>query len=316
MSLQDLSEDAGPSTPTAPEQERQHMFEGLPTVISERRRSAAARRRRSDGQRFLEEGALGGEAAGSSGTSVYEHQRILPFPAPHYTSISDTEWDRMDMMHPLDSLLDIPPGQCRAWRPGESPHNCVRSILSLLADGLEVDAMMEWDARRRENKRMAAGEAFRRPPISRTAAVGTSPNPNGGCMRLRLDRMEEVRALGRGLKPAYYSQGRLYGLIELAVLPNNKHHVQMGAHRFVCWAFHGPPHIPSNVCMHLCGDRSCLNPCHLKWGSQKENILHSHPGGIPRDVSGRFSSSGGGASHVPSDDEDEGEEGNNNNNNS
>jgi len=62
---------------------------------------------------------------------------------------------------------------------------------------------------------------------------------------------------------------------------------------------------------------SCLNPYHLQWGTQKENLLHSHPGGFPRDMLGRFSSSGGGgASHVPSsdDDDDDDEEDNNNNN--
>ena len=50
----------------------------------------------------------------------------------------------------------------------------------------------------------------------------------------------------------------------------------MGVHRFVCFAFKGPPEVDSHVCMHLCGESTCLNPYHLAWGSQQQNIDHSN----------------------------------------
>lgn len=43
------------------------------------------------------------------------------------------------------------------------------------------------------------------------------------------------------------------------------------AHRLMCEAAHGPP--PSGaVVMHSCNNKWCVNPTHLSWGTQKENI--------------------------------------------
>lgn len=50
------------------------------------------------------------------------------------------------------------------------------------------------------------------------------------------------------------------------------------AHRIVCEARNGPPNSPRDEAAHCCGNRSCVNPQHLRWASHAENhadrIIH------------------------------------------
>jgi len=49
-------------------------------------------------------------------------------------------------------------------------------------------------------------------------------------------------------------------------------------HIIVCKKFHGAPTRAQPFSLHKCGNRKCVNPEHLRWGSSKENaqdtILH------------------------------------------
>ena len=56
-------------------------------------------------------------------------------------------------------------------------------------------------------------------------------------------------------------------------LPNVS--VRMYAHRLVCYAFNGPPQPGQTVVSHTCNNPSCLNPRHLKWAAQQENMANS-----------------------------------------
>lgn len=49
---------------------------------------------------------------------------------------------------------------------------------------------------------------------------------------------------------------------------------QISAHRVVCETVHGPA-VAGQVARHSCDNGLCVNPRHLSWGSQKENIQDS-----------------------------------------
>lgn len=48
--------------------------------------------------------------------------------------------------------------------------------------------------------------------------------------------------------------------------------IQEMGHRFVLWSVFGPPPSANMVCMHYCNNKKCLNPMHLVWGNQSENL--------------------------------------------
>ena len=45
------------------------------------------------------------------------------------------------------------------------------------------------------------------------------------------------------------------------------------AHQRVCLEFHGPKPRPYDEVRHLCGNKLCIWPPHLAWGSRSENAI-------------------------------------------
>jgi hypothetical protein len=47
-------------------------------------------------------------------------------------------------------------------------------------------------------------------------------------------------------------------------------------HRMVLWAWAGPPSLPGLEAMHLCGNKRCLCPAHLMWGTHRQNTKQQY----------------------------------------
>jgi hypothetical protein len=45
----------------------------------------------------------------------------------------------------------------------------------------------------------------------------------------------------------------------------------IGAHRIMCWAMNGTPPPLMDLACHICHNKSCLNPLHLRWGNHQMN---------------------------------------------
>ena len=85
------------------------------------------------------------------------------------------------------------------------------------------------------------------------------------CMVYHTETARELKYI-HALKTGYVgvALGALPGGVELKEL----------AHRIVMWAIKGPPRdsMRCPVVMHKCNNKKCLNPMHMKWGEQAENM--------------------------------------------
>lgn len=102
---------------------------------------------------------------------------------------------------------------------------------------------------------------------------GTVVKPTHLCKPYNIDLVKRRRDKDTPRWEHHYCNldGQGYLLIQLGKNANNKG-VQVRAHRFICWAFHGPPPAGKKLVRHTCHHQECLNPGHMRWGSAKENV--------------------------------------------
>lgn len=85
------------------------------------------------------------------------------------------------------------------------------------------------------------------------------------CMVYDADKLRETRYMSR--MPAGYIS------IYLGT-DHSRREVKELAHRVVLWAIKGPPPLAIKypVAMHTCNNTRCLNPLHLDWGENMDNV--------------------------------------------
>jgi len=140
----------------------------------------------------------------------------------------------------------------KAWQLGRPRHQ-VEHILRCLQRCLYDEAAMEgdiWDDELTELDNPL--EAFTRPLAN-------------ACMHLNPEKVYQQPHVNM-----VHLKNRDYAQIDLLATKGHRS-LRISAHRFMCWAFYGPPVSLDMVAMHQCGNPSCINPRHLAWGTQREN---------------------------------------------
>lgn len=84
--------------------------------------------------------------------------------------------------------------------------------------------------------------------------------PKGGsCIRKTAPRYGDIARAKKGASHVYYTI-------------KTREHGHLKVHRLVCEAFHGPPPVDQNICLHLNENALDNRPENLRWGTQKENL--------------------------------------------
>ena len=177
----------------------------------------------------------------------------------------------------------VPPSVWKAMQPGQHPRLWgkhggdpaleVQEVLSQLAACLYPRARSRWRELDGTNVPMdPLGDAFRFPLAD--ALDPTRP----ACMWL--DPVLVGRSPGIFRHRTDASTGSGYTQLDLCMAAGPRRlPIREYAHRFVYWAMKGPPRHPlswgSAVLLHTCQDAKCLNPMHMRWGTQAENFAHA-----------------------------------------
>ena len=221
-----------------------------------------------------------------------------------------SQWTGNALLPPLDeaqAVVEEDRRRGRAWQPWVEgaeaeatwePREQVTEVLRQLGECLYPYALRSWTARRR-------GSPIQRVMTPEEAMMYPLHN---ACMFLQPSKVQEADHVKCTFKRQDYPNLELLTSVTVEEEPSSspataaispgsnskkrrrtirrlpsKRQVryQMGAHRFVCWARHGPPlGDPSEaVAMHSCDNKDCVNSGHLDWGDKKKNNVWPPPMG-------------------------------------
>ena len=152
---------------------------------------------------------------------------------------------------------------------GEGPLDQVETVLHYLGECLYRAAQSRWNPSTQKLVRMEPLDAMLQPLTS-------------SCMYLDPTRVARSKYVSMS------SVGKRYARVELVKKRSfwqeegsdddgdglTGSPIRIGAHRFTCWAFHGPP--PGDpkdwVTMHACNHPTCIIRDHLSWGRYVDNL--------------------------------------------
>jgi hypothetical protein len=205
--------------------------------------------------------------------SIHVHRVNLPSIVPAYMEPWDGQWTEAGV--PPSVWQAMQPGQHpRLWgKHGGDPALEVQAVLNQLAACLYPRARSRWRELDGTNVPMEPlGDAFRFPLAD--AVDPTRP----ACMWL--DPVLVSRSTGIFKHMLDASTGSGYTTLDLCKTPSpERWAVREYAHRFVYWAMRGAPRPPlswgSAVLLHICQDAKCINPLHMRWGTQGENMAQA-----------------------------------------
>ena len=201
----------------------------------------------------------------------------LPSIVPAYLEPGGGQWTE----------AGVPPSVWKAMQPGQNPRLWgklggdpaleVQAVLNKLAACLYPRARSRWRELDGMNvPLLPLGDAFRLPLAD--AVDPTRP----ACMWLDPVLVGRSTGIFKHMLDASTPSG--YNTLDLCMTAApDRRTVREYAHRFVYWAMRGAPRHPlswgSAVLLHTCQDAKCLNPLHMRWGTQAENFAQAMAGG-------------------------------------
>lgn len=97
---------------------------------------------------------------------------------------------------------------------------------------------------------------------------------NGGTLGISASHGEALKFCESAAKHADSEECLLWPFAETGYARLSVDGVGIGAHRYVCMLTHGQPPTEDSVAAHSCGkgQLGCVNPHHLRWATQQENM--------------------------------------------
>ena len=189
----------------------------------------------------------------------------------------------------------------RLWDGSADPVASTNIVLGAIADLLIGDALLETSDPRRIC--LPKWRAFHKPLINTLLNPITHPS-HGICMHFDREKAHETNHFdidGHGYLNVRLAYDNLRDE-ERVDGSRRGHHgvISIGAHAFITWAFFGPPN-PSFIrpgVMHFCGNKTCLQPLHMVWGPQSENLQDALHQGQNTNARSRIVSRIAAANHI------------------